>query len=462
MRYLVPGFRRGRISETARRRFASLGGLANPALPFALAFLILTPTAFAADAPQKPLTLADAVALSLKQNPNLGAVREDLPAALARLRMAQAEGKLTASATAFLSTGTMPSMLAGPSSVMPTMTVDVPPDSNADLNGFLMYPLFTGGRVQSRSAAAGARVRGTRSDIEVMVLDTAYAVRAAYWKVLLNREMLKVAQENLTEQRERLRVDTASEQAGKIPAYYVLRDKAEVADASQSTTNAARDVETALLDLRVAIGLPSATPLDLADKLLYEPTAPNLDVPAAVAAALKKRPEALSKSAAIDAARREVRARRAAYQPQVDAMLMADGFATEGHTGGGYTLGVVAALPILDGGSRSAEVAEAEAMLRRSEQEARAVDLEVERQVRTALLNLTAAEQNVRTAMEGVASAQEDYRVAVVRYQAGKAINLEPLAALASLVKAKTNLAQALFDHNLARDSFARAEGELP
>ncbi len=345
---------------------------------------------------------------------------------------------------------------------MPKMAMMVPPEANADLNGFLMYPLFTGGRVQSRSAAAGARLRGTRSDIEVMVLDTAYAVRTAYWKVLLMRELLRVAQENLAEQRERLRVDTASEQAGKIPAFYVLRDKADVADAVQGTTNATRDVETALLDLRVAMGLPPSTPLELSDKLLYEPTAPDLDATVAVAAALKKRPEALSKSAAIEAARREVRARRAAYQPQVDAMLMADGFATDGHTGGGYTLGVVAALPILDGGSRSAEVAEAEAMLRRSEQEARGVDLEVERQVRTALLNLAAAEKNVRTALEAVASAQEDYRVALIRYQAGKAINLEPISALASLVKAKTNLAQALYDHNLARDAFLRAEGELP
>ena len=428
----------------------------------AVALVLPALVARGAEAPPKPLSLADAVALALRENPNLGAVREDLPAALARLRMAQAEGKLTGSAAAFLSTGTEASLLGGPSAVMPKMTMMVPPEANADLNGFLMYPLYTGGRVQSRSAAAGARVRGTRSDIDVMILDTAYAVHAAYWKVLLMREMLKVQQENLAEQRERLRVDTAAQEAGKVPAYYVLRDKAEVADAEQSTTNAARDVETALLDLRVAIGLPSSTPIELSDKLVYEPSAPNLDAPVAVAAALKKRPEALSRGAAIEAARREVKARRAAYQPQVDAMLMADGFAMSGRTGGGYTLGVVAALPILDGGSRSADVAEAEAMLRRAEKEARGVDLEVERQVRTALLDLAAAEQNVRTALEAVASAQEDYRIAVIRYEAGKAINLEPLSALASLVKAKTNLAQALYDHNLARDAFRRAEGELP
>ncbi len=66
----------------------------------ALALVLPTVVTWAAEAPQKPLSLADAVALALKQNPNLGAVREDLPAALARLKMAQAEGKLTGSASA--------------------------------------------------------------------------------------------------------------------------------------------------------------------------------------------------------------------------------------------------------------------------------------------------------------------------------------------------------------------------
>jgi outer membrane protein TolC len=410
----------------------------------------------------RALSLDDAVALGLKQNPGLGAVREDLPAAVARLKMAQAEGKLTASATAFLSTGTMPSMLAGPSSVMPAMSVNVPADRNADQSILLMYPLSTGGRVQSRSAAAKARLLGTRADIDAMVLDTAYAVRAAYWRVLLAREMLKVQQENLAQQRERLRVDQAAEEAGKIPVYYVLRDKAEVADAEQGAAKAARDVETALLDLRVAIGIPSATPLELSDKLMYEPMAPTLDVEAAVAAALLKRPETASKQAAIEAARREVRARRAAYRPQVDAMLMMEGIKTSESTMGGYTLGVVAALPILDGGSRAADVAEAEAMLRRAEKESVGQNLEVERQVRAALVTLVTADHCVRTSMEAVASADEDYRVALLRYQAGKAINLEPISALAGLVKAKTNLAEALYDHNLARDAFMRAQGELP
>lgn len=217
-----------------------------------------------------------------------------------------------------------------------------------------------------------------------------------------------------------------------------------------------------MLALRVVLGMPSTAEVNLTDKLVYVPNPPVIDEAAEVATALKQRPETQARQAAVVAAQREVRAKRASYRPQVNAMLLADGVATSGASGGGYTLGVVASLPILDGGTRSAGVAEAEAMLKRAQQEQRSVDLEVERQVRTAILDLKAAEQNVRTAAEAEASAREDYRVALIRYKAGKAINLEPISALAALVKAETNLAQALYEHDLARDEVGRSEGRVP
>jgi outer membrane protein TolC len=129
---------------------------------------------------------------------------------------------------------------------------------------------------------------------------------------------------------------------------------------------------------------------------------------------------------------------------------------------GGYTVGVVGSLPLLDGGERKASVSEAEAMARNLAQQKHALDLQIERDLRSALLSLTAANQNVRTALEAEASAEEDHRVASVGYQAGKLINLEAVSALATLVKARTNVAQAKHEYNLAADAVQRAAGAAP
>ncbi|MBM3498802.1 MAG: TolC family protein [Armatimonadetes bacterium] len=416
-------------------------------------------------APARPLalSLSSAVALALEQNPSLAAMREELPAALARLQMARAEGRLTASANTYLSTGTMPSTMPSSAGVMPRMYMGVPDTSRVDQNLMFMYPLSTGGRVGSRARAAAADRQATERDLESMVLDVAYAARAAYWLALYRADLVGVQEGNVSAQSERLRVDQAKYDAGKIPLFYVLRDKAELADAEQELTHARRDVETALLDLRSALGLRMAEPVELTDQLLYDPAAAEQDAEQLAAAALTSRPEALALRARTEAARREVAVRRASYRPQVDAMLMLDAEKASGMgVEGGYTIGIVGSLPLLDGGDRKAGVAEAEAMVRKLEQEQRALGLRIERELHGALLDLAAANQNVRTALEAEAAAEEDHRVAKVGYDAGKLINLEIIAALASLVKAGTNVAEAKYAYNLAGDAVQRAVGALP
>jgi outer membrane protein TolC len=413
--------------------------------------------------PPQALSLATAVQLALERNPDLLAARQELPAAESRLRMARSEGRPRASANTYLSTGTMGSTLPSPDSVMPRMYMGVPPRSRLDQNLTLMAPLSTGGRVRARIRGAAARVEQTERDIDAMALEVAYEAREAYWMALLNREMVRVEAENANEQGERLRIDQAAHDAGKIPLFYVLRDKAEVAAAEQALTNARRDADKALLDLRRAIGLALALPVELTDSLVYRPDEADRDPGELVAKARQDRPEARALSAQIAAADREVLARKAAYRPQVDAMLMLDAEKTAGDPfRSGYTAGLVASLPLLDGGSRSAEVSEALAMRANLEHRQEALGLDIEREVRAALLDLAAADQNVRTAAEAVAAAEEDYRVAKVGFGAGKLINLEVISALAALVQARTNVALAVYEHNLAADAVRRSTGSMP
>lgn len=421
------------------------------------------PRADESQLPVLELSLEQVVNIALERNPALGAVRESLSASLARLGMARAEGRPQASTSIFLSDGTMPGILAGSRAVMPQTLMAVPDMARADFNLMAMYPLSTGGRVAGRVGSAQAQADATRARVQAAVLDTVYLVRAAYWKALYMAELVKVHEQNLQEQRERLRLDQAAFETGRIPFYYVLRDRAETAAAEQALTDAQRDAATALYELCTAMGVEPTSRLHLTDKLIYEPSGPTDQEEVLVSAALENRPELRAAEATVESARQEVRARQASYRFQVQAMVMLDEEKVSTMPGrGGYTAGVVASLPLVDGGERRAGVEEAQAMLRQAEKERAAVVLEIQRQVRSAFLERRAAEQNVRAAMEAVAAAEEDYRVALLRYREGRAINLEPISALAVLVNARSNLARALFEFNVASDALRRAVGQMP
>jgi len=152
---------------------------------------------------------------------------------------------------------------------------------------------------------------------------------------------------------------------------------------------------------------------------------------------------------------------KSAYKSQVYGNAMQGLSVDSAGTESGFTIGVTIGLPILDGGLRHAAINEAKAMLGVTRQDERQALLAVQQDVNTVWAELQAADTNVKLSEAAVAQADEDYRVVRLRYEAGKSINVEVLDALAALVGAQNNRLLALYEHNVARDSLARAIGEL-
>jgi outer membrane protein TolC len=109
----------------------------------------------------------------------------------------------------------------------------------------------------------------------------------------------------------------------------------------------------------------------------------------------------------------------------------------------GYTIGITASLPLLDGGQRRADADAATAKLDRAIADAQSVRQSIDQDAATAWLGWQTATQQVAVAQIGVAAAQQAYDLASMRYNAGKSIAVERLNALATLTQARGDLAQA-------------------
>ena len=441
------------------------------------------------------LSLREAVEIALRESPVLRGAVAELKAAEARLQMARSEKRWQLSVNAFASVGTESAILTSPPTVMPSATMLLPRRRFFDANTMLMFPIFTGGRLEALIRQAETVRHATAAQLETMRLDVALETKLAYRRALLAREMVRVAEAYVAAMEERVRVDKAASQVGRIPEFWVLRSEAELANARQMLANAQRDYEIALIALKAVMGVHPDSEITLTDELKWDMgqgagdgtkrdggrgardgkerdegqgTREGLKVELMereklLAEAMAKRPELQAALRQAEAQSHLVKAAKALYAPQVSLMAMADYMSGAGDMGqgtGGYLAGIVIGLPILDGGRRKVMVGEAQAMQEKALTEVERLKLQIASEVDTALREFQTALQNVQTAKAALKAAEEDERVAKVRYEAGRSVLVEYLDALAALVRAQLNYAQAIYELSVAHDKLQRAVGK--
>lgn len=447
------------------------------------------------------LTLDAAVAIALRESPAIRGAAEEVEAALGRLNAARAERRPILTANTFLTGGSIGNIIESPQVAMGSALMNAPRGAFFDQNLTLMAPLYTGGRLKTLVRQATALREASQAELESRRQEVALLTRTAYREVLARRALVAVQRARLRENQEQLRLDRVRAQQGKIPPFFVLRQEAEVAATQQELTDAARDVELSLLQLQTVMGINPASALDVTGSLDYQPSAafivrlsgvaprpatPNVAAPdagssapspnnpaspaprlsaelsALLRAAERGRPELRAAGQRISGAELETSAISGSYRPQVNAFVMGDVMKMRGESlSGGTTFGLAASIPLFTGGRRSAALQSAQAERRRLERERERIALEVAQSVQSAYLNLRAAEQNIGTAQTASRAAQEDLRVARIRYESGRGVLVEVLDALAARTRAQSNIVQALFSYNVARDQLLRAVGEL-
>jgi outer membrane protein TolC len=247
--------------------------------------------------------------------------------------------------------------------------------------------------------------------------------------------------------------------SGLVAGIDVLRAQVQVQTQRQRAIAAENEYEKTKLLLERAIGVPVGQPIVLVDKIPYAPLpAPALDQ--VLAKAYDSRADYLAAKSRVEAAQAARKAAAAGVLPSlhVDADYGAIG-QTVGTAHSTYTVAATVHIPVFEGGRVTARKIEAASELRQREAELADFRGRIELEVRTALLDLRAADQQVQAAQTNQQLAAEQLTQARDRFAAGVAGNLEVTQAQESVAAASETYIAALYSHNLAKASLARALG---
>lgn len=297
--------------------------------------------------------------------------------------------------------------------------------------------------------AAAATLLSTRNDV-------ALNVKESYYNYVLTMRLLEVAEDDLANRQQQLALARALYDVGEMAPGDVVRGQSAVTNSVVSLNRARLAHENARQDLVVSLGISPLQEVRIIPA--EEPALPTTDLGYLLQQSSEHRPDLLAVRRTVEARRAGLGAAHALNRPELSTFT---GVTYQGTLDGVQLPTITAqlnlAFDLYDGGARKGAVTTAEGALQVSEAELKRTELAVERTVSGVLAQLVTAEENVEAARMGVDSAKEGVRIAEGRYRVALGSLTDVLDAQNAFVQARTNLANSLYQLDLARSRMRHA-----
>jgi len=267
------------------------------------------------------------------------------------------------------------------------------------------------------------------------------------------------ASSRLTDAEALLKLARDRHDAGRATGVDVLRAEVELANDKQAVLIARNQAKQSMFMLAREMGISSATPLELAESLHFEPVVQR-QVEELSLAALAARADYLSVASQRQMLVEQQRANKARSYPRLTV---------SGNFGGiGRSIGTIQATGLIQGQldftvfdhDRDGEAQELASRVRSIDDRIADLRRGIEEEIREALLNLDSSEQEVEVAIQGQQLARRELELAQDRFEQGTANNVEVVTAQDELARAEENYILAVTGHVDAKFALARAMGD--
>jgi outer membrane protein TolC len=402
------------------------------------------------------LTLADALARGLRQN--LGVLAQEATVVAARGNRWRTLSDLLPRLSARVGETRQQTSLAAFGITLPGLPTIVGPFNVFDARLYVSQTLWdTDALYSARAGAAALRAEeySLQNARELVVL----VVRSLYLQAVAAESRLKAARAQTETALVLYNLATDLRTNGVVAGIDVLRAQVQVQLRRQRVIVTQNDFEKQKLQLARAIGLPVGQTFTLADAMPYEPLkAVSLDE--ALARAYESREDYRAAQALVEAAQA---ARKAALGDNLPSVQVGADYGSIGNkvgdVAGTYSVVTQVRIPIFDAAAVRGRVLEADGVLRLRQSELADFKARVDEEVRTALLDLSAAEEQLQVAQTTVTLATQELAQSQDRFAAGVAGNVEVVQAQEAVAVATESYIAGLYAHNIAKASLARAVG---
>jgi len=327
--------------------------------------------------------------------------------------------------------------------------------------------LYAGGgiaaSVRSQQLALDAAILELQSVINDALLD----VRVRFYTVLVNREKIKVQEQNIELLQRQLQDVTNRYDAGTVSNFEKLRAEVALANAQPALITARNDYRLAIEELRRSLGFATTSETSVAKIPEFlgslEFNVASFDLRTALSTARATRPDLQRLTKLTNAADEAIKARRAAYLPSVSAFGSYDWrrspVSSTKSSLDGWTVGLQSSWDIFDGGATRGRVAQARSLLEQTKLALGEAELSVDVEVRRAISIFQQSTELAEASKKVVEQAEEAVRLANARFAAGTATQLDVLTSQVDLTTARLNQLQAYYSYNVAVASTRRAMG---
>jgi outer membrane protein TolC len=396
----------------------------------------------------KVLSLNECIALALENNPRPASQSYDMDAAKARVQ--EKKGNL------------LPT-ISGNGSYTRFSNNALPGGEN-QAYGFTVrvsQPLFQGGGLTASVDNAEADWEASGYRYESVVQDMILEVNDAYFNYLKNKRLLEVAERALTQAEIYLEAARERFRLGAARPADTLKAEVEVSDAELNVIKAQNALLTARGRLNKVLGLRVTESTEVQDLLEEERIIDNRpEVDALMNEAEKRLPELKEMDMNIRARKAALKAAKSTYWPSISAGASYEWTgSTVPNLEGNWNVGLSLDIPIFNGFSRKAAVAQQRARLRMLNKQKEELRQNVSLAVWVDFLKVKETRERITNSKKHLKNARENLRIAEGEYKEGVSSMLELIDARTTFVSAERSYINVMAEFRIARARLERSIG---
>lgn len=437
---------------------------------------------------QQPITLEQALELSLKNNKEIEEARLQVERSEAVLRQEKAALFPTLDLTSGLSLGNdlfldsitqqsidedVEEAIAANPGVDEDLIREVSEDrftnanaNSLDFNGGLAlnYDIFTSGRRSASIGAAQKQLEVSKLSLESIVEEARFETSRDYYNLQDSDAQVEIQEAAVDDATQTLKDAQLRERAGLGTRFDVLRAEVELAQAQQRLTTATANQNISRRQLAETLSVSHSTDLSTADTI-EEAGVWELELAETIVQAFKNRAELEQFLLQREISDDQQIIARANTRPIISAnadYTVTDNLEDNFDISDRYTLGVNLQWRLFDGGSARASAKQSEIDGDIAETQFANQRNQIRFAVEQAFFQLRSNENNIATATKEVELAEESLRLARLRFTAGVGTQTDVIEAQTQLTTARGNLVTAIVDYNQSLVTLRRQVSNTP